>query len=466
MIQVATLLVVAGIAGLFWLDRDPKTRTSPALWLPFIWLSIAGSRPVSSWLQIDSSTTGAAQYMEGNPFDRNFWLALVIVGVLVILYRRTKVLRLIRANFPAFAFLAFCAISIAWSDYPDVAFKRWIKFLGDYVMVLIILTDRNPLAALKRTLSRVAFLLLPVSILLIKYYPALGRSYALHWSSTQFFTGVTQDKNMLGVTCLVFGLGGSWAFLQELAGARRKRILVVHGAIFGMAVWLLLLCNSMTSLSCFTLATLVMAAHTFLRVARKPLVVHLMVLGALLICFAPLFLGLGGGLINSLGRDSTLTGRTQLWQDVLAIGVNPIVGTGFESFWLGWRLDKIWQTYWWHPIEAHNGYIETYLNLGIAGLTILALLIGTGYRSIVRLLRRDPEAGRIRIGFFVVGIAYNFTEAAIHTLSLVWIFFLLSLITLPKSSVRKMLIRQPSQANLKTSLVAREHVAARSREVS
>jgi len=444
MSQIAALLVVLGILGLFWLDRDRMVRTSPALWIPIIWVSIAGSRPLSGWLQINSSNYSAT-FEEGSPLDRNFWLTLVVIGLLVVVSRRAAALRLIRANLPAFLFLLFCAISILWSDFPEVAFKRWIKFLGDYIMVLIVLTDRSPLAALKRVLARVAFLLLPLSVLLIKYYPNLGRSYALHWSGAQFYTGVASDKNMLGMTCLVLGLAGAWETLHELAAARRARVLLVHGTVFATALWLLILCNSVTSLSCFILATLLMAAHTFSRSLRRPRVVHAMVAGALLLCVAPLFLGLGGSLISSLGRDPTLTGRTQLWKDVLSIHVSPLFGAGFESFWLGSRLQQMWQMYWWQPIEAHNGYIETYINLGVTGLSLLVVMIGAGYRNISAQLRQDPEAGRIRLAYFFVGIAYNLTEAAIHTLSVVWVLSLLSMMAIPKLAERKR-AAQPSVA--------------------
>ena len=308
-------------------------------------------------------------------------------------------------------------------------------------MVVIVLTDRTPLAALKRVLARVAFVLLPLSILFIKYYPNLGRSYAQHWAGTQFYTGVTSDKNMLGMTCLVLGVAGAWQTLNELAGRRRKKLLLVHGAVCAMALWLLILCNSMTSLSCFSLAILLMLMHTFFRFARRRWAIHLMVAGALLLCLAPLFMGIGGGLLSSMGRDPTLTGRTQLWTDVLSVPVNRFIGAGFESFWLGPRLERIWRLYWWHPIEAHNGYIETYINLGVTGLGILLLLAGTGYRNIVDMLRYEPSAGRIRLAYFFVGIAYNLTEAAIHTLSIVWILALLSMMALPKMTQRQVIAK-------------------------
>ena len=46
--------------------------------------------------------------------------------------------------------------------------------------------------------------------------------------------------------------------------------------------------------------------------------------------------------ILGLGEDTTLTGRTDLWEDLKKIDVNPIVGVGFESFWVGDRVDRLW----------------------------------------------------------------------------------------------------------------------------
>ncbi len=47
---IATVFFAVGILGLFALDRDRNARTSKALWLPVIWMSLAGSRMVSQWL--------------------------------------------------------------------------------------------------------------------------------------------------------------------------------------------------------------------------------------------------------------------------------------------------------------------------------------------------------------------------------------------------------------------------------
>ena len=65
---------------------------------------------------------------------------------------------------------------------------------------------------LRRLLSRVGFVLLPASVLLIKYYPELGQSWD-PWGSVQMFNGVATNKNMLGVLVFVLALGALWQIL-------------------------------------------------------------------------------------------------------------------------------------------------------------------------------------------------------------------------------------------------------------
>ena len=403
---IATLVFAAGILGLFLLDWDPKARTSKALWIAVIWLSIAGSRSVGEWIDtlhgnsIADSASEASAYTEGSPTDRLVYSGLLLAGLIVLVRRRQRVLGILRSNWPLVAFFLYCAVSIAWSDYPDVAFKRWIKALGDVVVVLIVLTDRDRYAAIKRVLAWTGFLLIPISVLFIKFYPDLGRGYH-PWTWTPYYTGVTTNKNELGCICLVLGLGFVWRFLTALRNERRaarNKQLLAFGACLAMVLWLFWMANSMTSLSCFLLASALMAATSLRLAARKTWVVHLMLLAIVLVSVSTLFLDLGSGILQTMGRDPTLTGRTDIWKLVLGMTGNPVAGTGFESFWLGKRLEKMWSIYWWHPREAHDGYIEIFLNLGIppergGGETAVGLLCRCRGLQLCRVRIRVAEPG-------------------------------------------------------------------------
>jgi exopolysaccharide production protein ExoQ len=453
---IAALVFAAGILGLFWLDRDPKARTSKALWIAVIWLSIAGSRSVGQWIgtlhgdTITDTTSAESMYTDGSPTDRLVYSVLLLAGLIVLATRRRRVFEVLRANWPLAAFFAYCAFSIMWSDYPDVAFKRWIKSLGDVVMVLIVLTDRDRYAAIKRVLTRTGFLLIPISVLFIKFYPALGRAYA-QWFWTPYYIGVTTNKNELGRISLLFGLGFLWRFLNALRNPQhsaRNRQLLAFAACLAMVFWLFWMAHSMTSLSCFLLAGSLLIVTSFRTVARRPWVVHLMVFAIFSVSITVLFLDMGSGVLSTMGRDPTLTGRTEIWKLVLGMTGNPLVGTGFESFWLGKRLEKMWSIYWWHPREAHDGYIEVFLNLGWLGIVMFGIVLVTGYRTVMNAFRRNAEEGKLRLAYLVAAVAYNFAESAFGPLSLTWIFFLLATFTVPGGWIKT----QPRKAALATEI--------------
>ncbi len=263
MSSVATLVFGFGILALFALYRDPRSRPSPALWISTIWILLAASRMVSLWFgnQADVVRT-ASQVGEGSPIDSVILAGLLMAGMIVLSCRMRRVVRVLKMNWPLLAFFGYCAVSTMWSDTPGVALKRWVKATGDVVMVLIILTDRNRMEAIKRTITRVAFILMPLSVLLIEFYPSLGRAYSLE-DGDYTYTGVTTNKNLLGVLCLVVGLGCFWLFIKALRDKRRKvRPLLALGVALAVIAWLFVVANSITPLFCFLMgATLIVMVN-------------------------------------------------------------------------------------------------------------------------------------------------------------------------------------------------------------
>lgn len=440
---IATAATMVLIAVLFAWDRDKKVRTSKVLWIPVFWIMIAGSRNVSEWLQMQGPSDGGNQYLEGSPIDRNVLAACEVIALVALMSGGRRAGKLLRENTPILMYFAYCGMSVLWADYPFVGIKRWIRAVGDVLMVLVVLTDPNWVAAFKRFLARAGFVLLPLSILFIRYYPDLGRAYGSS-DGTLYWTGVSTGKNGLGMISQIYGLAALWRLLQVYSGrdANRKRQLYANGALLLMAVYLLYESNSMTSLACFFMAAGLLIATNFRAVLRKPALVHAMVAAIVFISVGTLFFNMGGAALQTMGRDPTLTGRTDVWKMVLAFTVNPVFGAGYESFWLGDRLARI------HVLnpginQAHNGYIEVYLNLGIIGVGLIAIILVTGYRKVIAGLRWDPEIGRLRLAYFVVGVVYNCTEAGFKMMAAVWILFLLALFTPARMASRNVRTAAP-----------------------
>ena len=431
---IATVVYLTGIAGLFWLDPELRGRATAAFWVPLAWFLINGSRPVATWFSRQALSPD--QLLEGSPLDRTVFLALQIAGLFLLYQRRHTLMRVLRANTPLLFFVLYCAVSVSWSEYPEVAFKRWIKLLGDITMVLLVISAPDRARTFKRIVITCAFVLVPVSILLDKYYPELSRYYD-RYTGVPFISGVGTDKNMLGMTCLIYGLAVLWQLLvawREKKGRPRTRRLIAYGIVLLMVVYLFRSADSMTSLSCFVMGGFLLVVVSLFRWARRPAMVHLLVACIVGATFAVLFLHVDeGSALQSLGRNATLTGRTQIWAGVLKFAGNPWIGTGFESFWLGSRMLRVWAygqlTYGIN--EAHNGYLETYLNLGWIGVALLAGLIVTGYRNILKALRVEPDTARLRLAFFTVALVYSFTEVGFRITCTVWLAFLLAILAVP-----------------------------------
>jgi exopolysaccharide production protein ExoQ len=448
--QLATLVFVIGIIGLFLFDRDREARASKAIFLPLIWLCLTSSRSLTEWLQIiefgrplGGGDGQASAYAEGTPLDRNALIGLMVIA-LVVLIRRGRLVSLIRTNLPIVLFLLYGAVSAVWSDFPDVTIRRWFKAVGCVLMVMVVLSERDRDAATRRLFVWTGFVLIPLSVLLIKYYPTIGRTYIIADLSTWLLSpvGVTTHKNSLGGICQVYGIAFLWSFLAAYRDRQlphRTRHLVAHGSALVMVVWLLVQANSVTAQSCLLLAAAFLFATNIRAVSRKQWLVHLLVVALVAAPFATLFLGVGGSALQGMGRDSTLTGRTDIWARVIALVDNRVVGTGFESFWLGKRLDAM-QSYQRGLNETHNGYLEIWVSLGWIGVLLLAGLIVIGYRNIIASYRRNPDTGRFRLAYFVTVIVSSFTEAAFRTESISWIAFLL--ITMASPTLRQS-VRSP-----------------------
>jgi O-antigen ligase len=429
--QIASLICVLAIMGLFYLDRDAGARTMKAVWIPVLWFLIGGSRPVSVWLNIGSSVSQAQQYLEGSPLDAAVFGILIVGSVLILNRRADQVRGILRRNTPMILFFAYCAISILWSDFPFVALKRWTKAIGDVAMILVILTDSNPLMATKRYFSRATFLLLPLSVLLITFYPDLGTSLDGH---VVMYNGVAETKNSLGMICIVCGLGSLWSFMgayEDREMEHRERHLIAHGAMLATAAVLVLIANSITSLSCLVLGGTVMVLSGQRLKGYRIINVHALISGALALPLFAIFVDTMGTLLSSLGRNSTLTGRTAIWSAVLSMHTNVLFGTGFESFWLGSRLQSVWGLTGYGLQEAHNGYIELYLNLGWVGLLLLGYMTMIGYRRAIAVLSYDPHAGRLRLALITAALVYSLTEAGFRIMNPIWVPFLMAITVVP-----------------------------------
>jgi exopolysaccharide production protein ExoQ len=426
---LALLLWLVFLFGLLRFDPAKDSRTSPALWVPLIWMFIVGSRLPSQWLGVDVGTEAQA-FQEGNPLDRTIYFILILLAIGILMLRSFKWGNFFTRNIALIALLSFALVSVLWSDFPFISFKRWFRDLGNYLVILVVLSDPRPLEAVSTLLRRLCFLLIPLAILLNKYYPNLGKQYD-QWTGLAMFVGPTTGKNLLGVLCLVSGIFFFWDTVTRWSDRkerRTRRIIVVNFAFIVMTLWQLNLANSATSSVCLVIGCIVIVVVRSKWGQRHPAFLKALIPGCFCVYLILAYgLDMNGGLATAVGRDPTLTGRTNIWNAVLSTNTNPLFGTGYESFWLGPRLNRVWQLAG-TVNEAHNGYLEVYLTLGLVGVFLLFVFLIATYLTICKRISPSFNVGSLSLALWTVILFYNMTESCAFKGQFLWVIFLLVVI--------------------------------------
>jgi len=426
------------IFAVWLIKKDIAFRkgVSPAVWIPTLWMAALGSRPVSLWLG-----AGGGDTLEGSPLDRLFFFGLIFAALYTISRRRINWTTLILQNWPVLLFYGYLLLSAVWANSPFASFKRWFKEVGNILMVLVILTEIDPQQAFRAVFVRCAYVLMPLSLIFIRYFPELGRRYNIHSGEIEP-VGVTFQKNSLGTMVLVCGVVLLWDWFERTrtdSGHGRRSVLRLPNrqtelpslerllplGVLLIGLYLLYLCDSKTSIVCLLLSGCILAA-TRLPFLRQRLGLLGVLAGLTVLGFLVLdqLFDIEAVLISSLGRDMTFTGRTDVWRVLLHIGTDPIFGTGFMSFWddpyFASRLP------YWVAFSAHNGYIEVYMAGGIVGVFVLAvMLLGVGLK-INYALACGGDYAAVRFAVYLVALISNFFESNFACMTPVGLLFLLA----------------------------------------
>jgi exopolysaccharide production protein ExoQ len=423
--------------SLFMIVRDCRRRrsVSVAIWIPTILVMILASRPVSSWLANGRTRTAVelANEESTSSVDQIFYLAVLSSALVIVLKRRLRLGRFAIDNPAIMLFYIYFALSVLWSSDPSGSSKRLIKDFGLLLVAGIIYSEKDPLDAMRAVYVRCAYVLLPLSVIFIKYVPDYGRSYGL--GGEMLFTGVTTQKNGLGETVLLFSLFIIWDYLESRSEAYKQRwsrfpwetVLLLFNA-----AWLLRISQSKTALVCVFVGVVLLWRR---RSYGSKLTNLAILLGALslpaMLFFSAEFSDAIAPLLHALGRNTTFTGRTQIWEHINMDTVNPWIGSGYWNFWGGPGGERINEAMVSLIPNAHDGYLDVYLDGGMIGLALLYLVLFTSGTRIARYLARGKDSDhfqRMRFAILIIVIIYNLSETAFARISAIWFTSLLMIV--------------------------------------
>jgi O-antigen ligase len=426
-------------------------RPSAWIFIPYIWLFLISSRAISRWLSmtpLDGSVPDP-DLSDTSPLDSAVLLGLMILG-LFCLGSRAKLTKevLSRNKYVVLLYLHMVA-SIAWSNFPFISLRRCVRSIGTLEMVLMVLTEGNVLVAIRALLRRLYLVHIPLSVIAIKYFRNIGVAWGT-WDGGEMWVGLALDKNSLGQVALCGGLVATWRALQNW-GRQKLARLAPDLVLLGLTLWILRGSKdsySSTAVSGYIIGVGILCGLQLLRpkagrakgLILTGLIGFLIAAPAAYVALAAFDTTPAELLTSAAGRDSTLTGRTGLWQDLLDNGAKkPVLGVGFGAFWVGpigyamYPLEN-WSrtTPGWRPKQGHNGYLDVYVELGDVGVILLLIVIALAFAGALNDLASQFEIGSLRLVLLLSVVLNNLTEASFlkgtHSL---WFVFLLVAINVP-----------------------------------
>ena len=413
---LALLLCTGFVFYLLRFDRQQSPEVSWASWLPTLWLFSIVTRPIAAWF---SSAPGDES---GSPLDQGFLLALMGLGLVLLSKRRFDWQGAVKSQPWLIVLLGFLFLSIFWSDIPFTTFKRWTRQLVAVIMAFIVLSEPNPRQAMQSILRRVAYVLVPFSMLLIKYFPDYGVTYG-RWSGDSMWVGVSDHKNGLGCVCIIAVLFLVWTFVRRWQGRDMpagKHHTFAEILVLLLALFLLLKPEGKRSATAIAALGVAIFGYLVLRWLHQRgmrlSVGVVMVIVIVLVGFGigmPLSGGsIGSGFNEAMGRNPTFTGRADTWAELVPIAMqHPFLGCGFDSYWTPATRDL-------HEMSnAHCAYLEVFNELGVVGLLLFTLFLLSVARNAHQTLNFDYDWGSFCLCYLLMVMLHAATESSINALN-------------------------------------------------
>jgi exopolysaccharide production protein ExoQ len=338
------------------------------------------------------------------------------VGALLVLTRWRRVAIAARRVWPLVALTLLAAISIAWSDAPMLTVRRSVFLLGS-TLIGIYLGERFSMEQLLRWLAQMLCVIIVASVILFCISPSSAIDYTAYNGA---WKGVTINKNTFGWYMAIA--------VAVLTLVRFRHFRWLRYVFLLSAAVLLLLSRSATSLvGCLLMVSFIPLWRVVRSGAKTRRLAYALILMAT--CAGVYLIWAEQELLfRVLGRDSTFTGRTDLWALVVsAISRHPILGYGYGAFWSGMKAEvlNIYIASKWLPMGAHNGFLELCLAFGIVGLPLFLYFILRSFRMAKDYMRANESWLSIwPITYLLMFVFHNLFEShLLETRSLEYLIF-------------------------------------------
>ena len=405
-------------------DAAPRAVAGPRrLVLLFLVIPLFNYLGAKISLTPPNSLTGITGFDPVNMAIQAFVLAM---GAGYTLLHPRRVVTLAVAAFPFVLLFGVAGASVLWSQSPEHSLRRTVGITAQVLFVFILYAELGLRRAMKLVLG-VVLLTVVMGLMEAVLRPSFGFDTGFYSNAIR---GVYPQKNTFGTALIHGSLALSFLMLTD------DRLRRWHLMVALVLLVMLVLARSATALV-LTLTVLGLTG-AWLAARAGGLWLAALLLGSGLVAAGGLaFTGALGveGFYALLGKDETLTGRTEIWASVdRAIADRPWLGHGFAAFWIQGLApaELIWLDLQWETPDAHSGWREVVLQIGWVGFAALA---GTALLTLGMALWRLAGPRRA-LGYWVlilmvVAIIHGNTESAMFrgdALLILWMLGWLGLV--------------------------------------
>jgi exopolysaccharide production protein ExoQ len=278
----------------------------------------------------------------------------------------------VKRNALIFSVVGWAILSVLWSDMPSTSAFNSLRMVINLVLV-IYLFERYSANDIQKLIMLVGCIAATCSVFLVIVFP----QYGLQSRGVQAlgaWEGIFGQKNICGLEMLILLLP---AFFVNLTGPYAR---MLRG---GYIATVLVIIAMTHSAGAWVVGSLCLAFVGFLklivRMPRKDAAAVLIVLAGLGALIGVLAYSHYDSLMYALGKDPTMTGRTELWAGLSHLAMKrPVIGYGYTAFWQGITKGPsrslALQMDWLGLAGAENGVLEMWLELGIVGVLLYAAI--------------------------------------------------------------------------------------------
>ncbi|MGB9835677.1 MAG: O-antigen ligase family protein [Candidatus Saccharicenans sp.] len=378
---------------------------------------------------------------QGSAYDRFFLLTIFGLAVLIATRNNFKWSELWPKNKLFFLVLGYMLLSIIWSRFPEISFRRWVKEAITLGIIALALSEDSPIKSIFSAFRRAIYIAIPISLMLIKYFPEFGRQYG-RWSGEIMWVGVATQKNGLALICifsLIFLIWSNWDYFLNWSSVPNKLLFLTDLFIMLLSFALFLgpkrtFKYSATSTISLMVGLVILFTFYYFKKKQKLINANLIKISLLLIIILGIMLPFSGKVpwtkfISFFGREATLTGRTQIWSMLVPyVWKKPFLGYGEGGFWTTALREQI-------ESHAHNGYLDTILELGFLGLFLILIFIYASTKKFLDLAVTFNRVGIFFLCLVFMFLIHNCAESTLASLSDFPFSFIIMMSFIPKEKI-------------------------------